>query len=142
MKLHVNSVRSGCTSRFEPNVVNYLLPCDYSTPSSFIILIRIGQLCVIYLSCPTTKLSDEINEERFLNCYCMKLLRFIWKSLKRCKHKSLFRVSAYLGLLQYGDPKAGETVLVNGAAGAVGHVVGHIAKLKVCLCYNTFVAVH
>ena len=49
----------------------------------------------------------------------------------------MFRVTAYLGLLQYGDPKAGETVLVNGAAGAVGHVVGQIAKLKVCIYHIT-----
>ena len=47
--------------------------------------------------------------------------------------KTTFRVTAYLGLLQYGTPKPGETVLVNGAAGAVGHVVGQIAKLKVCI---------
>ena len=138
--MKLNSARSGCTSRFEPNVANYLLPSNYSTSSRFIILIHIGQLCDIYLSCPSN-FSDEINEERFLNCYRMKLLCFIWESLKRCKNKSLFRVSAYLGLLQDGDPKAGETVLVNGAAGAVGHVVGQIAKLKVCFCCSTFVAV-
>ena len=41
-------------------------------------------------------------------------------------------MTAYLGLLEYGTPKAGETVLVNGSAGAVGNVVGQIAKLKVC----------
>ena len=54
--------------------------------------------------------------------------------------QTTFRVTAYLGLLQYGTPKPGETVLVNGAAGAVGHVVGQIAKLKVAflnLCMFT-----
>ena len=43
----------------------------------------------------------------------------------------VFRVTAYVGLLQHGQLKSGETVLVNGAAGAVGHVVGQIAKIKV-----------
>ena len=45
---------------------------------------------------------------------------------------SLFsRATAYVGLVDNCDPKAGETVLVNGAAGAVGHVVGQVAKIKV-----------
>jgi len=40
--------------------------------------------------------------------------------------------TAYFGLLEVGLPKAGETVLVSGAAGAVGSVVGQIAKIKGC----------
>ncbi|QRN97956.1 NADP-dependent oxidoreductase [Archangium violaceum] len=40
--------------------------------------------------------------------------------------------TAYFGLLDIGQPKAGETVVVSGAAGAVGTVVGQIAKLKGC----------
>ena len=40
--------------------------------------------------------------------------------------------TAYFGLLRVGEPKAGDTVLVSGAAGAVGSVVGQIAKLKGC----------
>lgn len=40
--------------------------------------------------------------------------------------------TAYFGLLNVGQPKAGETVLVSGAAGAVGSVVGQIAKIKGC----------
>jgi len=40
--------------------------------------------------------------------------------------------TAYFGLLHIGQPKAGETVVVSGAAGAVGTVVGQIAKLKGC----------
>ena len=41
-------------------------------------------------------------------------------------------MTAYFGLLEHGQPKAGETVLVSGAAGATGSVVGQIAKLMGC----------
>lgn len=41
-------------------------------------------------------------------------------------------LTAYWGLLDLGAPKAGETVLVSGAAGATGSVVGQIAKIKGC----------
>jgi len=40
--------------------------------------------------------------------------------------------TAYHGLLDIGEPKEGETVFVSGAAGAVGLIVGQIAKLKGC----------
>jgi NADPH-dependent curcumin reductase CurA len=39
-------------------------------------------------------------------------------------------LTAYFGLLRIGDPKPGETVVVSAAAGAVGSLVGQIAKLK------------
>ncbi|MFK7827426.1 MAG: NADP-dependent oxidoreductase [Oligoflexales bacterium] len=41
-------------------------------------------------------------------------------------------VTAYFGLLDIGKPKPGETVLISGAAGAVGSIVGQIAKIKGC----------
>ncbi|WP_216829827.1 NADP-dependent oxidoreductase [Alkalihalobacterium elongatum] len=41
-------------------------------------------------------------------------------------------LTAYFGLLDIGQPKAGETVVVSGAAGAVGMIVGQIAKIKGC----------
>ncbi|MGB8601668.1 MAG: zinc-binding dehydrogenase, partial [Rhizomicrobium sp.] len=41
-------------------------------------------------------------------------------------------MTAYVGLLDIGQPKAGETVVVAAATGAVGAVVGQIAKLKGC----------
>ena len=41
-------------------------------------------------------------------------------------------LTAYIGLLDIGRPKAGETVLVSGAAGATGSVAGQIAKIKGC----------
>ncbi len=40
--------------------------------------------------------------------------------------------TAYMGLLDIGQPKAGETVVVAAATGAVGSIVGQIAKLKGC----------
>ena len=40
--------------------------------------------------------------------------------------------TAYFGLLDVGQPKTGETVVVSAASGAVGSVVGQIAKIKDC----------
>ncbi|MFC0227310.1 NADP-dependent oxidoreductase [Serratia aquatilis] len=40
--------------------------------------------------------------------------------------------TAYMGLLDIGQPQAGETLVVAAASGAVGSVVGQIAKLKGC----------
>jgi len=41
-------------------------------------------------------------------------------------------LTAYFGLLDVGRPKPGDTVVVSGAAGAVGQLVGQIAKLMSC----------
>ncbi|MCW3017665.1 MAG: putative NADP-dependent oxidoreductase [Solirubrobacterales bacterium] len=41
-------------------------------------------------------------------------------------------MTAYFGLLDVGKPEAGQTVVVSGAAGAVGGVAGQIAKIKGC----------
>jgi NADPH-dependent curcumin reductase len=58
---------------------------------------------------------------------------------KKIKHPSLCLgvlgmpgFTAYMGLLDIGKPQAGETVVVAAASGAVGSVVGQIAKLKGC----------
>lgn len=41
-------------------------------------------------------------------------------------------LTAYFGLLEICRPQAGETVLISGAAGAVGSLVGQIARIKRC----------
>jgi len=40
--------------------------------------------------------------------------------------------TAYIGLIDIGQPKSGETVVVSAASGAVGSAVGQIAKIKGC----------
>ena len=41
-------------------------------------------------------------------------------------------MTGYFGLMDIGQPKEGETVVVSGAAGAVGQTVGQLAKIKGC----------
>jgi NADPH-dependent curcumin reductase len=41
-------------------------------------------------------------------------------------------MTGYFGLMDIGQPKQGETLVVSGAAGAVGQTVGQLAKLKGC----------
>ena len=41
-------------------------------------------------------------------------------------------MTAYFGLLEVGRPREGETVVVSGAAGAVGQTVGQVARIKGC----------
>jgi len=41
-------------------------------------------------------------------------------------------MTAYFGLMDVGQPQAGQTLVVSGAAGAVGQTVGQLAKLKGC----------
>jgi len=74
-----------------------------------------------------------------------------WKEFQKSEGKGLLKVdpakaplsaylgvlgmtglTAYLGLTEIGKPKKGETLVVSGAAGAVGSVVGQIGKLLGC----------
>lgn len=45
-------------------------------------------------------------------------------------------MTAYFGLLDLGEPKAGDVVVISGAAGATGSVAGQIAKIKGCTVYG------
>ncbi len=64
--------------------------------------------------------------------------RALTKQDKRHKPEHLMGVlgitglTAYFGLLDVGHPRAGETVLVSGAAGAVGCIAGQLAKIAGC----------
>jgi NADPH-dependent curcumin reductase len=46
-------------------------------------------------------------------------------------------LTAYVGLLDIGQPKKGETVVVSAAAGAVGSIAGQMAKIKGCRVVGT-----
>jgi len=65
----------------------------------------------------------------------------VWANLGSLKHKispedfmgavGMTGLSAYFGFLNICEPKKGETVMVSGCSGAVGSIVGQIAKIKV-----------
>ncbi|VDI13944.1 prostaglandin reductase 1 [Mytilus galloprovincialis] len=46
--------------------------------------------------------------------------------------EQISRLTAYFGFLEICKPKKGEVVVINGAAGAIGSLVGQIAKIKGC----------
>lgn len=46
-------------------------------------------------------------------------------------------LTAYVGLIDVGRPREGETVLVSAAAGSVGHIVGQIARIAGCRVVGT-----
>jgi NADPH-dependent curcumin reductase CurA len=50
---------------------------------------------------------------------------------------SVTGLTAYFGLLEVGQPKPGDTVLVSAAAGAVGSMVGQIARIAGCRVVGT-----
>eukprot|EP01130_Rhizamoeba_saxonica_P018056 TRINITY_DN893_c0_g1_i2.p1 TRINITY_DN893_c0_g1~~TRINITY_DN893_c0_g1_i2.p1 ORF type:complete len:331 (-),score=86.69 TRINITY_DN893_c0_g1_i2:50-1042(-) len=50
---------------------------------------------------------------------------------------SLTGLTAYFGLYDICEPKEGETVLVSGAAGSVGSIVGQLAKIRGCKVVGT-----
>jgi NADPH-dependent curcumin reductase len=91
--------------------------------------------------------SDRFNEGDYVCCH----LGWQTHIITQDTHPSLYKVNptqvplsvylhaagmtgrtAYLGLQHLGQPRAGETLVVSAASGAVGSVVGQIGKLKGC----------
>ena len=63
---------------------------------------------------------------------CLGRNLFHYKTVGTYIRISLCSATAYFGLLKLCEPKAGETLVVTGAAGAVGSLVGQIGKIKGC----------
>jgi NADPH-dependent curcumin reductase CurA len=63
---------------------------------------------------PVTKLAPGVTEEMALSVL------------------GITGLTAYFGMLEVGQPKAGDVVAVSGAAGATGSIAGQIAKIKGC----------
>ena len=101
----------------------------------------VGQ--VIASQDPTFAVGDYVNAGLDVQAYCLI-------PQEQIKRSGMFKIdprlglttwlnvlgmpgmTAYFGLMEVGLPKAGETVVVSGAAGAVGQTVGQIAKIKGC----------
>ena len=101
----------------------------------------VGQ--VIASSNPAFAVGDYVNAGLDVQEYCLI-------TQENIKRSGMFKIDAalglttwtnvlgmpgmtgYFGLMEVGMPKAGETVVVSGAAGAVGQTVGQISKLKGC----------
>jgi NADPH-dependent curcumin reductase CurA len=86
---------------------------------------------------------DLVSGEYGWQRYAVLPARALTKHDKRHKPEHILGVlgvtglTAYFGLLDVGRPRAGETVLVSGAAGAVGSIAGQIAKIAGCRVVGT-----
>ena len=79
----------------------------------------------------TPKCISLITCRKFAKCLPRTIYRHISSNYHTHSFHYLCRMTAYFGFLELCKPKEGEVVLVNGAAGAVGSLVGQIAKIKV-----------
>lgn len=86
---------------------------------------------------------DVVSGEFGWQQYASVPARHLTKVDKRLKPEHVLGVlgvtglTAYFGLLDVGRPRAGETVLVSGAAGAVGSIAGQLAKISGCRVVGT-----
>ncbi len=88
---------------------------------------------------PHFKIGDMVKHQGGWQTYCVAEPKDLQKVDPRIEPPSLALgvlgmpgLTAYAGLLHLAKPKAGDTVLVSAASGAVGSMVGQIAKIKGC----------
>ncbi len=117
---------------------------SYIAPVEIDAVMRAGGVGkVIASNNPGFAVGDYVNAGLDVQEYCLI-------SAENIKRSGIFKVDAslglttwtnvlgmpgmtgFFGLIEVGMPKAGETVVVSGAAGAVGQTVGQIAKIKGC----------
>jgi NADPH-dependent curcumin reductase CurA len=94
---------------------------------------------VIASKAPTFALGDHVSGTFGVQEYCLVDARYLAKidlglgTLPQWLNAlGMPGMTGYFGLLEVGQPNAGETVVVSGAAGAVGQTVGQVAKIKGC----------
>jgi len=111
---------------------------QYMPPVGLGEVMRAGTLCVVEQSNnPMFKPGDVVSgiggwQDYALADFAMPLPKGPVPLTATMSALGMTGATAYFGLLDIGQPKAGETVLVSAAAGAVGSIVGQIAKLKGC----------
>src|ERR1700691_1133718 len=88
---------------------------------------------------PRFRMGDSVSGSFGLQEYALSdgrgVVKVDTKAAPLPKYLSVFGMpgmTAYFGLLDTGQPRPGETVVVSAAAGAVGALVGQIAKIKEC----------
>ncbi|NNN28600.1 NADP-dependent oxidoreductase [Pseudomonas nitroreducens] len=99
----------------------------------------LGVGTVIASQHPDFKVGDEVNGALGVQDYFLGEPRGFYKVDSQRAPLPLYLsalgmtgMTAYFGFLDVGLPQAGDTVVVSGAAGAVGSVVGQIARIKGC----------
>lgn len=88
---------------------------------------QVGEIVQGQLGWQTHKVSKMTAQERFLRVKHHDL-----SYAHSVRILSMTGLTAYTGFFDQGQPKSGETVLVSGAAGGVGHMVLQMAKITNC----------
>jgi len=87
----------------------------------------VGEIVQGQLGWQTYKVSKMTPRERFL-----KVKHHELSYAHSVRILSMTGLTAYTSFMQQGQPKAGDVVVVSGAAGGVGHMVVQMAKIKGC----------
>ena len=88
---------------------------------------EVGEIVQGQLGWQTHKVSKMTARERFL-----KVRHHELSYAHSVRILSMTGLTAYTGFFEQGQPKAGETIVVSGAAGGVGHMVVQMAKITGC----------